>query len=103
MEVSGPIRAGFKASAAADTKVAIDHHHAIFPFVSCTFHRTGQDTGGIIAVIAELREKMPLGHRVSARIGEIHLGPEKACRDGILHLAAHLTRGATYTPPDVNK
>jgi hypothetical protein len=103
MEVSGSIWASLQAPPTADAKVAIDHHHPIFPFISCTFYRTGQYTGGIIAVIAKLWEKMPLGHRVSARIGEIHFGPEIACRDGVLHFAAYLARGATYTSPDVHK
>jgi len=103
MEISGSIWAGLQAPPTADAKIAIDHNHPIFSFIGCAFHWTGQDTGGVLAVVAEFGEKMPLGHRVPARIGEIHLGPEKAGRDCVLHLAAHLAGGTANAPPDVNK
>jgi hypothetical protein len=103
MKVSGSVRTGFEASPAADAKVAIDHNHSIFPFVGCAFYRTGQDAGGILAVVTEFWEKMPFGHGVSTRIGKIHFGPKMACWNCILHLATHLTRGAANTSPKVHQ
>ena len=103
MEVSGPVGTGFEAPSAADAKVAIDHNHPVIPFVGRTFYRAGQNAGGILTVIAQLREKMSLCHGVAARIGKIDFGPEIAGWDSVFHLAAYLTRGTANAPPDVNK
>jgi hypothetical protein len=103
MKVSSPVRTGFETPPAAYAKVPIDHNHPILPFVGCAFYWTGQNAGGILAVVAKFWKKMPLSHGERTRIGEIHLGSEIAGWNSVLHLAAHLARGAAHAAPQIDQ
>ena len=73
VDVSRIVGTGGQAVFAADAAVLVDDDDAVFPFPG-RLDRTIDDTGRVIALIAEAREKVPRDVRVSSLFDDLDPG-----------------------------
>src|SRR5574341_165651 len=101
VEVSGAVRAGLHAGAAADAEVAGDVHHAVLGVVGGA-GGAHLDARGLGAVEAEHREEDDLRARVGAELALDDAGEEDAGRRAVLGLAGELAAVAPHAALEVD-
>ena len=99
VDVTGSVRAGLDAGAAAYAQLVVDEDEAVGRSVSCA-RRTGWDAGRVVAVVALLRDEDPAPIRFDQLLNP---RPEVAERDVVLSSTRNDTRHTSIAFIDIDQ